>query len=147
MAKDLRFPRVNTVIISGRLTREVDLRYTPSGTAVASLAIAFDRSYQKNGEWIQETSYMDVTVWSARGEKCAQELHKGSPVLIEGSLQTRSYVDKDNNNRKATSIVANRINFLEWGDSHAKNENVPADNNSKPRAEVKADVTDDDVPF
>jgi len=136
MAKDLRFPRVNIIIISGRLTRDVDLKYTQSGTPVAGLSIAFDRAYQKDGEWVQETSYIDVTVWSTRGEQCAQELHKGSPVLIEGYLQTRSYVDKDNNNRKATSIVASRVNFLEWNESRGNNENATSNNNIRTRLQV-----------
>jgi single-strand DNA-binding protein len=67
MASELRFPKINTIIISGRLTRDVDLRYLPNGTPVAKLPIAFDRSYQKDGEWQQETSYIDIVVWSKRG--------------------------------------------------------------------------------
>jgi single-strand DNA-binding protein len=59
---ELRFPKINMIVLSGRLTRDVDLRYIPSGTAVAKLSLAFDRSYQKNGEWQQETSYLDVVV-------------------------------------------------------------------------------------
>ena len=145
MASELRFPRVNTIIITGRLTRDVDLRYTPSGTPVANLSIAFDRSYQKNGEWVQEASFLDVIVWSNLGEKCAQELHKGSPVLIEGYLQTRSYVDKNNNNRKVAEIVARKVNFLEKGNSYG---NQPTNDNMNTQEEkIEANITDDDVPF
>ena len=60
MSKELRFPNINSMVISGRLTRDVDLRYTPTGTPVAKLSLAFDRNYQKGGEWLQETSYLDA---------------------------------------------------------------------------------------
>ncbi len=146
MASELRFPKINTVIISGRLTRDVDLRYLPSGTPVAKLPIAFDRSYQKNGEWVQDTSYIDITVWSKRGEQCAEYLRKGSPVLIEGYIRTRSYVDSNNQNRKVTEIVANKISFLEkTGFATEGLEEQP-----EPKKETEtpdANVTDDDVPF
>ncbi|MCK4696134.1 MAG: single-stranded DNA-binding protein, partial [Candidatus Cloacimonetes bacterium] len=82
MAKELRLPRVNSIIISGRLTRDIELRYTPNGTPVVKLSLAFDRSYQKDGEWQQETSYIDIVVWSKRAEQCAEFLHKGSPILV-----------------------------------------------------------------
>lgn len=146
MASELRFPKINTVIISGRLTRDVDLRYLPNGTPVAKLPIAFDRSYQKNGEWMQDTSYLDITVWSKRGEQCAEYLRKGSPVLIEGYIRTRSYVDSNNQNRKVTEIVANKISFLEkTGFTTEGLEEKP-----EPKKETEtpdANVTDDDVPF
>jgi single-strand DNA-binding protein len=144
---ELRFPKINNIVISGRLTRDVDLRYIPNGTPVAKLSIAFDRSYQKNGEWQQETSYIDVVVWSRRGEQCAEELHKGSPVLVEGYLRTRSYVDSNNQNRKATEIVASKVSFLEksgFSDNQDFESTAPKNfqnNNSE------ANMTDDDVPF
>ena len=144
MASELRFPKINTIIISGRLTRDVDLRYLPNGTPVAKLPIAFDRSYQKDGEWQQETSYIDIVVWSKRGEQCAEYLHKGSPVLLEGYLRTRSYVDNNNQNRKITEIVAKKISFLEKSDISTEKNEEPS--NTEAKAPV-ANVTDDDVPF
>jgi len=112
---ELRLPKINSVVLSGRLTRDVELRFLKNdeGTPVAKLSLAFDRSYQKDGEWEKETSYIDIVVWNKRGERCAEHLHKGSPVLIEGYLKTRSYQDKDNNSRKITEIVAYKVNFLE----------------------------------
>ena len=144
MASELRFPKINTIIISGRLTRDVDLRYLPNGTPVAKLPIAFDRSYQKDGEWQQETSYIDIVVWSKRGEQCAEYLHKGSPVLIEGYLKTRSYVDNNNQNRKITEITAQKISFLEK--SGFSTEKIEEPSNTETKAPA-ANVTDDDVPF
>jgi single-strand DNA-binding protein len=150
MSKELRFPNINSIIISGRLTRDVELRYLPNGTPVAKLSIAFNRNYQKNGEWQQETSYIDVVVWSKRGEQCAEYLHKGSPVLVEGYLRTHSYVDKNEQNRKVTEIIGGKVSFLEKEsyDSTSKDEFQPADKTSnKNISQPVADVTDDDVPF
>jgi len=140
MSGELRLPRVNNIVLSGRITRDVELRYIPSGTAVAKLSLAFDRSFQKNGEWVNETSYIDVVVWSKRAEQCAEQIHKGSAIMVEGYLQTRSYVDKENNNRKVAEIVANRVHFLEKGQ--------PApDFGGAPLPTSAPDITDDDVPF
>ncbi len=144
MASELRFPKINTIVISGRLTRDVDLRYLPNGTPVAKLPIAFDRSYQKDGEWQQETSYIDIVVWSKRGEQCAEYLHKGSPVLLEGYLKTRSYVDNNNQNRKIAEIIAQKISFLEKSDFKAEKIEEPSNTETKAPA---ANATDDDVPF
>lgn len=147
---ELRFPKINTVILSGRLTRDVDLRYLPNGTPVAKLSLAFDRSYQKDGEWQQDTSYIDVTVWSKRGEQCAEYLHKGSPVLVEGYLRTHSYVDSNNQNRKVTEVVAFKVSFLEKSNSGPENYNAPnnnVNNNQEFNNQADATMTDDDVPF
>lgn len=143
MASELRLPRVNVVVISGRLTRDVELRYTPSGTPVAKLSLAFDRSFQKDGEWVQESSYIDIVVWSKRAEQCAESLHKGSAVLIEGYLKTRTYQDKDNQNRKITEIIANKVSFLERNDGGNSGGNF----SNQPKPNVTSDITDDDVPF
>jgi single stranded DNA-binding protein (ssb) len=145
MMSELRFPKINSIILSGRLTRDPDLRYLPNGTPIAKLSLAFDRNYQKDGEWQQDTSFIDVVVWSKRGEQCAEYLHKGSPVLVEGYLHTRSYVDSNNQNRKITEIVAFKISFLEKTDSSAdpreKSENDISESETEPT------ITDDDVPF
>lgn len=144
---DLRFPKINTIVLSGRLTRDVDLRYIPSGTPVAKLSLAFDRSYQKNGEWQQETSYIDVVVWSKRGEQCAENLHKGSPVIVEGYLKTRSYTDSNNQNRKIAEVVASKISFLEKSEYTASPEAKSNDFTSGSQPEPTSEITDDDVPF
>ena len=95
---------------------------------------------------MQDTSYIDITVWSKRGEQCAEYLRKGSPVLIEGYIRTRSYVDSNNQNRKVTEIVANKISFLEkTGFTTEKLEEQPE--TKKETETPDANVTDDDVPF
>ena len=147
MAKELRLPRINSVIISGRLTRDVELRYTQGGTPVAKVPIAFDRSYKDaSGEWQQEASFIDVTVWSKRGEQCAEYLKKGSPILVEGYLKTRTYTDKDNQNRKIVEIVAQRINFLEKSEIDVE---TSKDETKQKVVNEALDATtkDDEVPF
>lgn len=138
---ELRLPHINYIVISGRLTRDVELKFTPSGTPVAKLSLAFDRSYQKNGEWEKETSYLDAVVWDKRGEQCAEYLRKGSPVLVEGYIKTRTYQDKNNNNRKITEIVANKVSFLEKT-VEDKPEDKPED-----VSQHNQEITDDNVPF
>jgi len=146
MTNELRLPRINYVVLSGRLTRDVDLRFIPNGTPVAKLSLAFDRNYQKDGEWQQETSYIDVVVWSKRGEQCAEYLQKGSPVLIEGYIKTRSYQDKDKNNRKVTEIIASKVNFLEKKPYSSEDDSETTEDSSNTN-KSKPDIIDDDVPF
>jgi single-strand DNA-binding protein len=146
---DLRLPKINAITISGRLTRDVELRYTPTGTPVARLSLAFDRNYRDaSGEWKQESSFIDVVVWEKRAEQCAQTLHKGSPIMIEGYLKTRSYIDKDNNNRKITEIVAQRVHFLEKtvGEVSEHSSSYKKDDYETDE-ELTSTTTDDDVPF
>jgi len=150
MSKELRFPNINSIVMSGRLTRDVELRYLQNGTPLAKLSLAFNRNYQKNGEWQQETGYIDISVWSKRGEQCAEYLHKGSPVIVEGYLRTHSYVDKNEQTRKVTEIVATKVSFLEKESYNANpNEEYQSSESGNKPAPVKpdAEVTDDDVPF
>ncbi|MDP8219745.1 MAG: single-stranded DNA-binding protein [Candidatus Stygibacter frigidus] len=157
MAKDLRFPRVNSITISGRLTREVDLRYTPSGTPIAKLSIAFDRNVHKNGVWEKETSYIDVIAWENKATQCAENLMKGSAVIVEGRLQTRTYTNNEGKNVKIAEIVANKVHFLEWSDNNrqykddSQFENVESVNSQPSDSNTKFDnsetSTQDDVPF
>ena len=146
---ELRFPRVNSIVLSGRLTRDPELRYIPNGTPMISLPIAFDRAYQKNGEWVQDVSYANVVVWSKRAEQCAQELKKGSPILVEGYLNVRNYVNKDNVGQKSVEIVSNKISFLEK-DENALNRDGHTQASGEPYVEperFEGNVADDDVPF
>ncbi len=145
MASDLRLPRVNAVTISGRITRDVELRYTANGTPVAGMSLAFSRYYRdQSGEGHEESYFIDVVAWSKLAEKCAEELHKGSPILVEGRLQTRNWVDKSNQNRKTTEIVATNIHFLEWSDRSGGGTTAPVNRDDQM---PPSDVTDDDVPF
>jgi len=102
---------MNKVILVGNLTRDPELSETPSGVAVCRFAIAVSRDYA-NADGTREADFFNVTVWRGRAENCGKYLKKGSKVAVVGSLQTRSYEDKDGIKRNVTDIVANEVEFL-----------------------------------
>jgi single-strand DNA-binding protein len=104
---------LNKVFLIGNLTRQPELRYTPSGTAVVDLRLAVNRSYTtQGGERREETCFLTVVVWGKQAESSAQYLDKGSPVMVEGRLQTRDWEGKDGQKRNVVEVVAERIQFL-----------------------------------
>jgi len=139
MAKKLNLPRINSVIVSGRLTRDVELRYTGSGTAVASMSIAVDRRYlDSDNNWQSDTSFFRITAWAGVAERASESLSKGAPVVVEGTLQSRTWKDKDDNNRTTVEIVARRIQNLEReAQEGALEEKSPSDDQE----------SDDEIPF
>ncbi len=146
---DLRFPRLNKVIISGRITNDIEMRYTPKGTPVVRATIAVDRSVKDaTGQYQNQTSFLDVVAWSKWAENLNNSAHKGSPIIVEGRLEARSYTDSNNNNRKAVEIIAEYIQFLEArprGDEPAEE---AAHEAPMPEEETAhSTITNDDVPF
>ena len=104
---------LNKVLLIGNLTRPPELRYTPSGTAVADLRLAVNRSYStQTGERREETCFLTVVVWGKQAESCGEYLDKGSQVFVEGRLQTRDWEGKDGQKRTATEVVAERVQFM-----------------------------------
>ena len=102
---------MNKVILIGNLTRDPELTETPSGVAVCRFAIAVSRDYA-NADGTRETDFFNITVWRGRAENCGKYLKKGNKVAITGSLQNRSYEDKDGIKRNVTDIIANEVEFL-----------------------------------
>lgn len=103
---------LNKVILIGRLARDPELRYTPSGVAVARLVIAVDRAFtNRQGE--RETDFIDVVVWQKLAETCTNYLGKGRLIAVEGRLQIRSYDDNQGVRRKVAEVVAENIRFLD----------------------------------
>jgi single-strand DNA-binding protein len=104
---------VNKVILVGNLGQDPELRYTGGGTAVCNLRLATNESYKDaNGEWVEKTEWHSVVAWARLAEICNEYLHKGSQVYFEGSLQTRSYEDRDGNTRYTTEIKAREMMLL-----------------------------------
>jgi single-strand DNA-binding protein len=105
---------INRVVLVGNLTRDPELRHTPSGMAVCSLRLAVNtrRKDGATGQWTEKPNYFDITVWGAQGENCAQYLSKGRPVAIDGRLEWREFTDKDGNKRQAVDIIADNVQFL-----------------------------------
>lgn len=106
-------PNLNRVFLMGNLTRDPELRYIPSGSAVVSFSIAVNRFYTRaDGEKKEEVSFIRIVVWGKRAEVCNQYLHKGSPVFVEGRLQSRSWETQDGQKRNMVEVVAQRVEFL-----------------------------------
>jgi len=104
---------LNKVLLIGNLTKDPELRYTPGGTAVANLRMAINRPYKdKSGENKKETCFMTVVSWDKQAEVCNQYLHKGSPLFVEGRLQSRSWDGQDGKKRTVIEVRAERVQFL-----------------------------------
>ena len=105
---------INRVVLVGNLTRDPELRNTPSGTAVCSLRIAVNtrRKDAATGEWGEKPNYFDITVWGNQGENCAQYLAKGRPVAVDGRLEWREWEAQDGTKRQAVEIIADSVQFL-----------------------------------
>lgn len=102
---------LNVVVLMGRLVADPQLRQTPQGTSVASFRIAVDRNFARQGEQ-RQADFIDIVAWRQQAEFVSKYFQKGSPIVVEGSLQTRQYQDKNGNNRTAVEVVANQINFV-----------------------------------
>ena len=104
---------INKVILVGNLGQDPELRYTGSGTAVCNMRLATNEAYKDaNGEWVDKTEWHSVVAWSRLAEICNEYLKKGSQVYFEGSLQTRSWEDRDGNTRYTTEIKAREMMIL-----------------------------------
>lgn len=131
---------LNKVFLIGNLVRAPELRYTPGGTPVSDLRLAVSRTYTtQNGERRDETCFLTVVVWGKQAESSAQYLDKGSPVLVEGRLQTREWEGKDGQRRNVVEVVAERLQFL------GRPRGAPAPAEAEVPEEPGAPV--EDVPF
>lgn len=102
----------NQVILMGNLTRDPELRNTPSGQAVCSFSLALNRSYKgADGNWQEATDYIDIVAWGPLGERVSQYLSKGRPCLVNGRLQSRSW-EQDGQKRSKVEVVAQDVTFL-----------------------------------
>jgi len=111
---ELRLPEVNRVVLSGRLTRDPDRRYASDGTAITSLPLAFHRRYKnRDGKLAEHTGYVTVMCYQRLAEVCAQFLHTGSAVLVEGRLQMREWANARGEKQHALEVRADSVHFLE----------------------------------
>lgn len=146
---------INNVVLMGRLVADPELRTTPTGVSVTSFAIAVERSFAKQGEE-RTADFIDIVAWRQSAEFITRYFRKGSMIAIEGSLQTRTYTDKEGNKRKAVEVLANRVSFCgsksETGTAGASRFDTPAGNSGAAYANAGADdfesiVDEDDLPF
>lgn len=115
---NLKMPEVNTVMIAGNLTKDPTLRHTRNGTPVANFSIASNRRFRNSdNQWQEDVCYVGVVAWNRLAESCKEKLEKGSAILVEGELQSRTWHLEDGSSRSAVEIKARRIQFLSrWKD-------------------------------
>jgi single-strand DNA-binding protein len=140
---------INRVVLVGNLTKDPELRHTPSGTAVCNLRLAVNtRRKDETGQWVDKPNYFDITVWGNQGERCAQYLSKGRPVGVDGRLEWREWETPEGNKRQAVEVVADSVQFLGGrGDGDGGGGYIPADATATPAGDFPASPTDDDIPF
>lgn len=160
---------MNRAYIIGRLAGDPELRQTGSGIAVTSFTVAVDRPYHKEAD--KQTDWIDVVAWRNTAEFICKYFHKGSPIVVEGSIQTRNWEDKEGNKRKSVEVVADGVEFVprtkEEGHAEAPRENenvVPINQGNSSHQEPRevygvqqsfsqgndndfAVVNDEDLPF
>lgn len=121
---------LNHIVIMGRLTRDVELRRTGSGIAVASFTVAVDRDFAEKGKE-KETDFIECVAWRQTGEFVSKHFFKGSMIVVSGRLQIRKWQDKDGNKRQTAEIVADNCYF---GESKKDSSSAPAYNGFTPPA-------------
>ena len=149
----------NKVILAGNLTRDPELRYTPKGTAVATLGLAINRTWKtETNETREEVTFVDVEAFGRQGEVLSQYLRKGRPILIEGRLKFDQWEDKQTNQKRyMTEVVANDLVLLggrvEAGEGGGYSRGMASGNNFDQRmpepeaATAASPISDDDIPF
>ena len=129
----------NNVILMGNLTRDVELRHTPSGTAVADISLAVNDRVKSGEQWVDEVSFFDVTLWGRLAEVAAQYLSKGNPVLISGKLKQESW-EKDGQKRSKVKVIASELKLIGGGTAAAA---LPTDSGQS----MQSIASDDEIPF
>jgi len=143
---------VNNITILGNITRDPELRFTPSGTAVVSFGLAVNRSIQnkKSGEWQTEVDFFNVTAWYKLAENCAESLGKGDRVLVSGRLSQDSWEDKEGQKRSTVKVIASVVApSMEFATCKLE-KNPKMDSGGVAVAQntkEEVDFTDEDIPF
>ncbi len=130
----------NKVILMGNLTRDPELRYTPNGTAVATLSLAVNRRYKVNEESREETDFFDIVVFGKQAENCSEYLKKGRPILVDGRLSQRRWETDEGQKRNKVEVVAFTVQFL--GTARETSESGSSGN-----TEGGPEFDDSDIPF
>ena len=142
---------INSVVLVGNLTKDPELRHTPSGTAVTTLRIAVNDRVKKGEEWSDAAYYFDVTVWGRTAENCEKFLAKGRPVGVQGKLTWREWDAQDGTKRQSVEVVADNVQFLGCreggggGDAGGGSFVPPAA--TAAGADFGSAPADDDIPF
>ena len=137
---------LNQVTLMGNLTRDPELRQTPSGQSVCSFSLALNRSYKDaSGEWQEATDYIDIVAWGGLAERVAQYMSKGRRCLVQGRLQSRSW-EQDGQKRSKVEVLANDVTFLDSrGGGDGDESGSPAPSAKPAKSNKKDDVVIEDI--
>jgi single-strand DNA-binding protein len=143
---------LNRVILIGNLTRDPELRYLSSGTAVATFSIAVNRTYTaQTGEKKEEVTFVRIVTWDKRAEVCNEYLKKGSPVCVEGRLQSRTWEAPDGAKRSTIEVIASNVQFLNRSSGNRVTSDAETQEQSVseevPPAEALTEKHNEEVPF
>ena len=133
----------NLVVLTGRLTSDVELKSTPNGVSVCSFSIANEVGYGES----KKTSFVPVVAWRQTAEFVSKYFQKGAMIGIEGSIQTRKYQDKDGNNRTVFEVVANNVQFVESKKTNDDATETDPMNTVQNKLNSFAALVDEDTPF
>lgn len=139
---------MNKVFLIGNLTKDPEMSETSNGTIFCRISIAVNRPYSKDTE--KAVDYFNITIWRNQAENCGKYLKKGSKVAVVGSVQNRSYEDKDGNKRQTTDIVAETCEFLIKSNNENSKDNdeeTPSRPNTRNNNSNQIEMYDDDLPF
>ncbi len=139
---------LNRVILIGNLTRDPELKFTPSGSPVANFGLAVNRTYtNKQGEKVENVDFFNIVVWAKLAELCAEYIRKGSPVGLEGRLQSRSWETDDGQKRSVVEVVAENVQFLGRPSERGGGEPAAKGGPGKEESPVEEIDLGDDIPF
>ena len=137
----------NKVLLMGRLTRDIELRYTSNNQAVANIGLAVNRRWRsKEGEDREETTFVDCEAWGRTAEVMSQYLSKGRPVFIEGRLKLDQWQDKDGSNRSRLRVVVDNFQFID-SRGEGGGGSVPASAGASRGGDEHQPIDEDDIPF
>jgi len=134
---------MNKIILLGRLTRDPEVRITPSEKTVCTFTLAVNRPFADvNGEKVAD--FINIVVWGKAAELCGNSLVKGQRLLVDGRLQIRSYTGRDGSKRYVTEVIANSVEFIEQRGHNTQSDQQPS---SSMEAFGKAEPLDEEIPF
>ncbi len=140
---DLKMPEINYVIVAGNLTKDPIFRQTTNSTPVVNFSIASNRKYKdSSSQWQEDVCYVGIVAWNKLAESCRDRLKKGSAVLVDGELQSRSWKSEEGQNRSIVEIKARRIQFLNKR-GRLNDSNNGQDDHDDSYSEDDNDYTDD----
>ena len=143
---DLKMPEINYVIVAGNLTKDPTFRQTTNKNPVVNFSVASNRRYKdSSNQWQEDVCYVGIVAWNRLAESCRDRLKKGSAVLVDGELQSRSWKTDDGHNRSIVEIKARRIQFLNkrvFVNDVEPEKNTAEDNNHKDTLKISENGTD-----